>query len=83
MELLCTVQSLADYPFLNRQTIYSRELMQFFGKDSTGKAVTMTSSLLKAFGFAYDAPVDLTILKLSEMPFWSAKMLQNVMFCDI
>jgi len=67
LELLCAVQSLADYPFLNRQTAYSRELMQFFEKDSAREAVTMTSTLLKDFGFAYDAPVDL-ILRLTSPP---------------
>lgn len=67
MELLCAVQSLADYPFLNRQTAYSRELLQFFGKDSAREAVSMTSRLHKEFGFAYDAPVDL-ILRLTPPP---------------
>jgi hypothetical protein len=67
LELLCAVQSLADYPFLNRQPAYSRELMQFFRKDSAMEAVTMTTRLLKDFGFAYDAPVDL-ILRLTSPP---------------
>ncbi|HNX79769.1 MAG TPA: hypothetical protein PKJ24_07790, partial [Prolixibacteraceae bacterium] len=67
MELLCAVQSLADYPFLNRQTAYSRDLMKYFGKDSAREAVSMTSRLHKEFGFAYDAPVDL-ILRLTPPP---------------
>jgi hypothetical protein len=67
MELLCAVQSIADYPFINRQTDYSQELIGIFGKYSTSEAVKLTTSMAKEFGFTYDAPLDL-ILRLSEVP---------------
>ncbi len=67
MELLCAIQSVAGYPFINRQTDYNKELMQFFGRDSSSAAAVLTSSLAKKYSFAHDAPIDL-ILRLSDVP---------------
>ena len=67
MELLCAVQSLADYPYVNRQSDYNKKLMQFFEKDSASEAVKLTQQLAKESGFVHDGPIDL-ILRLSEVP---------------
>ncbi len=67
MELLSAVQVVSDYSTINRETPYSRELMQFFSKDSTHQASIMTHQLENEYGFAYDAPVNL-MLCLSQVP---------------
>jgi len=67
MELLCAVQNIAGYPFLNRRFDYSKEVVQFFEKDSVEEAVSLTRYLMKKHGFVQDAPHDL-ILRLSEVP---------------
>ena len=68
VELLCAVQTLTDYPAIARNTLYSKELTGYFGKDTTSEAVRLTSELLNRFGFSYDAPLDL-ILRLSDAPY--------------
>lgn len=67
MELLSAVQVISDYPTINRNTPYSRELIQFFSKDSTMEASIITHELYKEAGFCYDAPVNL-MLCLSQVP---------------
>ncbi len=67
MELLCVVQNISGYPYLNREFEYSNGVMQFFEKDSVAEAVRLTRYLMKEHGFVQDAPLDL-ILRLSEVP---------------
>lgn len=67
IELLCAVQIIAGYPYINRQHDYGNELIQFFGNDTTSEAVKLTNLLAKEYGFVHDAPLDL-ILRLSEVP---------------
>jgi hypothetical protein len=67
MELLCAVQSIAGYPFLNRNTGYTQEMMEYFRKDTASEAVKLTTRLAKETGFVHDAPLDL-ILRLSGVP---------------
>lgn len=67
MELLCAVQSISGYPFIDRTNSYTREMMQFFRNDTAQEAVKLTAWLANEAGFAHDAPLDL-ILRLSEVP---------------
>jgi len=67
MELLSAVQVVSGYSTINRRTPYSRELMQFFSKDSTHQASIMTHKFENEYGFAYDAPVNF-MLCLSQVP---------------
>ena len=67
MELLCAVQLISDYPTINRNTPYSREIIEFFKKDTTQEAVKITKQLAVDYGFVHDAPLDL-ILRLSALP---------------
>jgi hypothetical protein len=67
VELLCAVQSISGYPFIDRTNSYTREMMQFFRNDTASEAVKLTTRLAGETGFVHDAPLDL-ILRLSEVP---------------
>lgn len=67
MELISAVQVISDYPLINRENPYSREMIQFFSKDSTNEASRITEQLYNDYDFSYDAPIDL-MLRLSQVP---------------
>jgi len=67
MEILTTIQLLANYPVVNRDLPYSRDILNYFESFSSQEAVVMTNSLLQNYGFSYDAPV-IFMLYLSELP---------------
>jgi len=67
MEVLATVQLLANYPVVNRDLPYSKEILTFFEPFASQEAVTLTNSLLQNHGFSYDAPVTF-MLYLSQLP---------------
>ena len=67
MELLATVQLLSDYPVVNRDLSYSKEILTYFKSFSSQEAVSLTNSLLQNHGFSYDAPVTF-MLYLSQPP---------------
>jgi len=57
MELLTTIQLLANYPIIDRNLSYSKDIMKYFKSFSSQEAVIMTDSLFQKYGFSYDAPV--------------------------
>ena len=67
MELLATVQLLSNYPVVNRDLPYSKDILTYFEPFSSQEAVTLTNSLLQNHGFSYDAPVTF-MLYLSQLP---------------
>ena len=67
MELLATVQLLSNYPVINRDLSYSKEILTYFEPFSSQEAVLLTNSLLQNHGFSYDAPVTF-MLYLSQPP---------------
>jgi hypothetical protein len=77
MELLATVQLLSNYPVVNRDLPYSKELLTYFEPFSSQDAVALTSSLLQNHGFSYDAPVTF-MLYLSQPP----ELEQKINFSD-
>jgi len=77
MEILTTVQLLANYPVVNKDLPYSRDILNYFKQFSSQEAVIMTDSLLKNYGFSYDAPV-IFMLHLSQFP----ALEQQIAFTD-
>ena len=67
MELLTTIQLISNYPMVDRNMSYSKDVIKYFKSFKTQKAVKMTNQLLKEHGFCYDAPVAL-MLYLSQLP---------------
>jgi len=67
MEILATVQLLANYPVVNQYLPYGKEILNYFEPFSSQEAVTLTNSLLQNYGFSYDAPVTF-MLYLSQLP---------------
>ena len=67
MEILTTVQLLANYPVVNKDLPYSKEILNYFESFSSQEAVIMTDSLFQNYGFSYDAPV-IFMLHLSQLP---------------
>ena len=67
MEILTTIQLLANYPFVNEDLPYSEDIVNYFKSFSSHEAVLMTDSLLQKHRFAFDAPVNF-MLHLSQLP---------------
>ena len=67
MELLSTIQLLSNYRFIDRDIPYSKKIIKNFKSFKTQDAVKMTNTLLKKYGFSYDAPVEF-MLYLSQPP---------------
>ncbi len=66
MELLSAVQlSAKDYPVIDRDLEYSREVMEYFAPLAGHKAPLMTGLMLKHVAFGHDAPVTF-MLHLSQ-----------------
>ena len=77
MELLTTIQLLANYPIIDRNLSYSKDIMKYFKSFSSQEAVIMTDSLFQKYGFSYDAPVSV-MLYLSQPP----ELEQRITFTD-
>jgi len=72
MEILTTVQLLTTNPLIKRYLIrenlrYSKDILKYFETFSSLEAVTMTDSLVRKYGFGFDAPVTF-MLHLSQLP---------------
>ena len=67
IELLTTIQLLADYPVINRNKPYSKEVINYFKSFSSQEAVKITDSLFQKYGFSHDASPTL-MLYLSQVP---------------
>ena len=67
VELLGVIQTLADYPLINKDSLYSKDVRVYFESMKDSKAVEMTKMLLKEYAFAYDAPYQF-MLHLSQPP---------------
>jgi hypothetical protein len=67
MELLATIQLLANYRVINRNMRYSKDVLYYFKSFKTQKAVKMTDKLYKEHDFCHDAPVT-SMLHLSQLP---------------
>jgi hypothetical protein len=67
MELLTTVQLISNYPMIDRDMDYSKDVIKYFKPFKTQKAVKNTNQLLNKYGFCYDAPVTF-MLHLSQLP---------------
>ena len=57
IELLATIQLISNYPQINRNLPYSKDVLKYFENFSSQDAVKLTESLQQKYGFAYDAPV--------------------------
>ena len=77
IELLYTIQLLSNYPFVNRDTPYSKEILSRFESFSSLEAVKLTDSLWEKHGFSHDAPFTFT-LHLSK----SSELEINIKFSD-
>jgi len=77
MELLATVQLLANYPVVDADLSYSKDILHYFKSFSSQKAVKMTKNLMQKYEFDYDAPV-VFMLYLSQLP----KLEQQISFPD-
>ena len=67
MELLATVQLLSNYPMINRDLPYSKDILNYFKPFSSQEAVVMTDGILWEHGFVFDAPVKY-MMYLSQPP---------------
>lgn len=67
IELLSTIQVLSDYKNINRNSLYSKEISDYFKPYSLHGAVIMTDRLEKNNNFMYAAPVQF-MLDLSALP---------------
>jgi hypothetical protein len=67
MELLSTVQLLSNYPMINRDLPYSKDILNYFEPFSSQEAVVMTDGVLWEHGFVFDAPVT-SMMYLSQLP---------------
>ena len=67
MELLSTVQLLSNYPMINRDTPYSKDILNYFKSFSSQEAVVMTDGVLWEHAFVFDAPVTF-MMHLSQPP---------------
>ena len=67
MEILSAVQLLANYPVVNKDLPYSKEIVNYFESFASHEAVVMTESLLQKHGFSYGDPV-IFMLHLSQFP---------------
>ena len=67
MELLTTVQLLSNYPVINRNLPYNKDVMEYFSSFSSQEAVKMTDNVSENYGFSYDAPITM-MLYLSQVP---------------
>ena len=67
IELLSTIQVLSDYEYINRNSLFSREVSDYFKPWSLHSAVIMTSKLENNNNFIYAAPVQF-MLDLSALP---------------
>jgi len=67
MELLSTVQLLSNYPMINRDSPYSKDILNYFKSFSSQEAVVMTNGVLWEHAFVFDAPVKF-MLHLSQPP---------------
>ena len=67
MEILSTIQLLSNYPQINRDAAYSQDIIKYFNRFSSQKAVILTDKLLQSedYAFSNDAPVAF-ILHLSQ-----------------
>lgn len=54
MELLGAIQTIADYPLVTKNTVYSNEVKEYFASMKNSKAISITKELYH--GFSYDAP---------------------------
>ena len=77
IELLSTIQLLSNYPVVNRDLPYSKDVLTCFEGFSSLEAVTLTNSLLQNHGFSYDAPVTF-MFYLSQPP----ELEPKIMFSD-
>jgi len=77
IELLSTIQLLSNYPVVNRDLPYSKDVFTYFEGFSSLEAVTLTNNLLQNYGFSYDAPVTF-MLYLSQ----PIELEPKVMFSD-
>ena len=77
MELLSTIQLLSNYSFINREIPYSKKIIKNFKSFKNQKAVKMTNTLFKKYGFSYDAPVEF-MLYLSQ----PLELKRNLSFSD-
>ena len=77
MELLSTIQLLSNYPVVNGDLPYSKEILEYFKLFNSEKAVKLTEKLFDKHGFAYDAPVRF-MLYLSNVP----ELEENIEFSD-
>ena len=67
MELLSTVQLLSNYPMINRDAPYSKDILNYFKSFSSQEAVGMTDGVLWEHAFVFDAPVKF-MMHLSQPP---------------
>jgi hypothetical protein len=67
MELLSTIQILSSYQNIVRISGYSEDIRDYFGSNSSSRAVKITDELLNNQKFSYDAPVAL-MLHLNQVP---------------
>ena len=67
IELLNTIQDLSDYKYINRNSLYSKEISDYFKPYSLHSAVIMTNKLEENNKFMYAAPVQF-MLDLSALP---------------
>ena len=67
MEILTTVQLLANNIRIQRNTPYSKDILNYFESFSSHEAVVMSDSLLQKYMFSDDAPVTF-MLYLSQLP---------------
>ena len=67
MELLATIQLISNYPVIDRNMSYSKDVIKYFKSFKSHKAVKTTDLLVKEHGFGYDAPVTF-MLYLSQLP---------------
>ena len=77
MEILTTIQLLSSYPRVNRNSPYSKDVLNYFESFSSHEVVSMTDSLSQKHLFVSDAPVTF-MLHLSQLP----ELEQQIVYTD-
>lgn len=56
LELLCAIQGMSDYQYIQRNNPYFNAVQSYFASSTDLQAISITNKLA-GFGFSYDAPV--------------------------